>query len=129
MSTTPLPPGTPTRKLTSARSAGPSVLSQIISATTFFAALLGLWEYGSRALWWNPVLIPAPSDIGKYIVQAVADGELLSACWVTLKRLLLGYLIGIAIGIPLGLLTSRFKFANNTLGFVALGLQTLPSVC
>ncbi len=106
-----------------------SALVQIISAVAFFAVLIGLWEFGSRSQWWNPVLIPAPSDIGKYIAHSFADGELLTACGVTMKRLIYGYLIGIALGIPLGLLTAKFKFASNTLGVTALGLQTLPSVC
>ena len=108
---------------------GGSAWTGIIAAVAFFAFLIGVWEYGSRALWWKPNLIPSPLDIWKYIVEKGSDGELLSACWVTLKRLLIGYVIGIALGIPLGLLTARFKFVNNTLGVVALGLQTLPSVC
>jgi hypothetical protein len=38
-------------------------------------------------------------------------------------------MIGIAAGLPLGLLTARFKLCEDTLGALALGLQTLPSVC
>jgi NitT/TauT family transport system permease protein len=68
-------------------------------------------------------------EIGKFVVEKTSDGELLAACGVTLQRLLIGYFIGIILGIPLGLLNARFKFVNNTLGVVALGLQTLPSVC
>ena len=48
---------------------------------------------------------------------------------VTLKRLLVGYAIGIVIGIPLGLMTSTSQFFQDTIGALALGLQTLPSVC
>ena len=46
-----------------------------------------------------------------------------------MRRLLTGYMIGIAAGLPLGLLTARFKLCEDTLGVLALGLQTLPSVC
>src|SRR6202166_3101674 len=48
---------------------------------------------------------------------------------VTMRRLLAGYVIGIAGGLPLGLLTARFKYFEDTIGALALGLQTLPSVC
>ena len=34
-----------------------------------------------------------------------------------------------SLGIPLGLLTARFKLFSDTIGVLALGLQTLPSVC
>ena len=33
------------------------------------------------------------------------------------------------LGLPLGLLIARFRFCEDTLGLLALGLQTLPSVC
>jgi len=33
------------------------------------------------------------------------------------------------VGLPLGLLNARFKLLEDTLGVLALGLQTLPSVC
>ena len=48
---------------------------------------------------------------------------------VTLQRLLIGYAIGIVIGLPLGLLTSTSDYFQDTVGALALGLQTLPSVC
>jgi ABC-type nitrate/sulfonate/bicarbonate transport system permease component len=48
---------------------------------------------------------------------------------VTLRRLFLGYALGLAIGLPLGLLSSKSEFVEDTLGVLALGLQTLPSVC
>ena len=46
-----------------------------------------------------------------------------------MRRLLIGYVIGIVVGLPLGLLTARWKFCEDTIGVLALGLQTLPSVC
>ena len=46
-----------------------------------------------------------------------------------MKRLLAGYFIGICVGLPVGLLTARFRFLQDTLGLLALGLQGLPSVC
>ena len=48
---------------------------------------------------------------------------------MTLERLLLGYAIGVLIGLPLGLITSTSDIFQDTFGALALGLQTLPSVC
>lgn len=95
----------------------------------FFLTLLAAWELAARYAGVSAVLLPAPSAVGQYLVQALSHGELLSAAWVTLKRLAAGYFLGLTLGIPLGLLSARFIFARNTLGVVALGLQTLPSVC
>src|SRR5438046_5223885 len=46
-----------------------------------------------------------------------------------MRRLLIGYFIGIVVGLPLGLLIARWNLLRDTLGTTALGLQTLPSVC
>ncbi|MBP7373166.1 MAG: ABC transporter permease [Opitutaceae bacterium] len=91
--------------------------------------LVLIWEALCRARVWSPVLVPSPSSVGLYLWSSLADGTLLGAAVVTLRRLFFGYLFGIALGLPLGLLTARFKLLNDTLGLVSLGLQTLPSVC
>ena len=98
-------------------------------ALAFFAALLVLWELFVRARVWSPVLVPSPLSVAGYLGESLADGTLLSALLVTLRRLVLGYAVGIALGIPLGLLTARFRSLEDTLGLLALGLQALPSVC
>jgi len=78
---------------------------------------------------WSPVLLPDPADVWEYLVSAVQDGTLLQAACVTIRRLFVGYFVGIVLGIPIGLLTARFRLVEDTVGVMALGLQTLPSVC
>ena len=100
-----------------------------LPAVLIFAALIGLWEYAAKYADVSAVLFPAPSEVWSYLVGAAKSGQLFSTTFVTLRRLAVGYLIGIGLGIPLGMLTARFKLAHLTLGVIALGLQTLPSVC
>lgn len=104
-------------------------MKRFLRSFAFFAVIVALWEAASRAGWWSPVLVPSPLSIGQYLWTSTLDGTLLSAGWVTMKRLMIGYIIGLLLGIPLGLLTARFRFAEDTIGVLALGLQTLPSVC
>lgn len=91
--------------------------------------VIAIWEVLCRIEIWPPVLVPSPMQVGHYLWSALIDGTLASASLVTMKRLLLGYCCGVALGLPLGLLTARFRILADTLGTVALGLQTLPSVC
>jgi NitT/TauT family transport system permease protein len=98
-------------------------------AAAFFAALLAAWHLLAASGRWSPVLLPAPLDVARYLVGAAGDGTLAEAALVTGRRLGVGYLLGICLGLPLGCLTSRFRACADTLGVVALGLQTLPSVC
>jgi len=98
-------------------------------ALLFFVVLTLGWEGLVRAGVWSPVLVPSPLTVAQYLWEALLDGTLVGATGVTLKRLLLGYLFGLALGLPLGLLTARFRLLADTLGLLALGLQALPSVC
>src|SRR4051812_38217160 len=94
-----------------------------------FVVLIGVWEAAFRARLWNPVLMPSPIAVARYLVEATLDSTLPGAIVVTMKRLVSGYLFGLVLGLPLGLLTARFKIVEDSLGMIALGLQTLPSVC
>ena len=104
-------------------------MKRVAVAGLFFLALLLIWQGMVSSGHWSPVLLPSPWSVVEYLRGALADGTLVDATVVTLRRLLLGYAIGILIGLPLGLLTSSFTFAEDTVGVLALGLQTLPSVC
>ena len=104
-------------------------MKRFLLAAAFFAVLVLLWEAGYRAKLWSPVLLPSPRQVVSYLEGAVADGTLATATVITMRRLLVGYLIGVIIGLPLGLLTARWKLFGDTIGTLALGLQTLPSVC
>jgi len=104
-------------------------MKRALISTVFFASLIGLWEVLARSGWGSPVMFPPPSNVAVYIWQALRDGTLASATLVTVWRLFLGYGLGLLIGIPLGLLIARFKVWQDTVGLLALGMQTLPSVC
>jgi NitT/TauT family transport system permease protein len=104
-------------------------MKRFLLAAAFFAALVLLWEAAYRARIWSPVLLPSPRQVVTYLEGAVADGTLATATVITMRRLLIGYFIGLVVGLPLGLLTARWKLFGDTLGTMSLGLQTLPSVC
>src|SRR5438477_11377015 len=104
-------------------------MRRALLAVLFFVALIVIWAAIVHAEIWSPILLPSPKSVAEYLGGAFRDGTLLQATAVTLRRLLLGYFIGLAIGLPLGLLTASSTFVEDTIGVLALGLQTLPSVC
>lgn len=95
----------------------------------FFATLAIAWQCAVKSGRWSPVLLPGPASVAQYIYHSAQDGSLLQASLVTMRRLAIGCIIGFVLGLPLGMITARFKAASDTLGVLALGLQTLPSVC
>jgi NitT/TauT family transport system permease protein len=104
-------------------------MRRALIASLFFIALVAAWQAMILSGRWSPVLLPSPASVADYLWTSLGDGTLLQATVVTLRRLLIGYAIGLAIGLPLGLLSSRLQFVEDTVGVMALGLQTLPSVC
>ena len=106
-------------------------MRRALLATLFFLVLIAIWHFLVRAGLYSagPVALTSEMSLNTQI-GAARDG---TSCFklrgVTVRRLLVGYFIGIMIGLPLGLFTSAFKFVEDTIGVMALGLQTLPSVC
>ena len=104
-------------------------LKQRLAALAFFVLALLIWHCLAESGIWPRYVLPSPVDAMRYLYGVLQDGSLLAAALVTVRRLLVGYGLGIFIGLPLGLITARWKICDLTLGVVALGLQTLPSVC
>ncbi|TIO05585.1 ABC transporter permease [Mesorhizobium sp.] len=104
-------------------------MKRIVVSLLFFIALLAIWGIAASSGRWSPVLFPSPWSVAEYLRGALLDGTLVEAIYVTMKRLLVGYAIGLLIGLPLGLLVSSSQMLEDTVGALALGLQTLPSVC
>lgn len=95
----------------------------------FFLVLIAIWQILTSIGELSHELIPSPLEVVHYLINATLDGTLPIAIFVTIDRLFEGYLAGIIVGIPLGFLNARYQLFEDTLGIVALGLQTLPSIC
>lgn len=104
-------------------------MKRAVIVIVFFGFLLLIWQVATASGRWSPVLLPPPRAVADYLWESLRDGTLIDASRVTLQRLLIGYAIGIAIGLPLGLACSTSQYMEDTVGALALGLQTLPSVC
>ncbi|MCF4140985.1 ABC transporter permease [Streptomyces sp. Tue 6430] len=76
----------------------------------------------------DPAKLPSPSDVGAEFQDAWLEGKLLGYIWTSVSRGLLGFLLALAIGTPLGLLVARVRFVRAAIGPVLSGLQSLPSV-
>lgn len=105
------------------------MIARWLAASLFFLLLVVAWYLAVEARMWSPLLLPSPISVFEYLRFAAEDGTLLEATWVTVKRLLIGYGLGMLAGLPLGLLTASSRWCQDTIGVLALGLQTLPSVC
>lgn len=102
---------------------------RVIRSLVFFVALVAFWALLSSRHIWDETLFPSPQKVGAALWHGIADRSLLIATGVSLRRLLLGYAISLLIGLPLGVLLARKQWAEDTLGLLVMGLQSLPSIC
>jgi sulfonate transport system permease protein len=90
--------------------------------------ILLVWEVGGRRQWWQPNLLPTPSDIGEYIVSSMGDGSLPSHIEATLGRLGVGFLLGLAAALAIGSLTGFSPLASRLVDPLIQGLRAIPSL-
>jgi putative hydroxymethylpyrimidine transport system permease protein len=96
-------------------------------AALFTLFLLGLWELLVRAAHVPEYLLPAPSQI----VVALKDdwsSILGPATWVTLREVLIGFLIAAVAGIGLAIVLHLFGPLRRAIYPLLIGSQTIPIV-
>ena len=89
-------------------------------------AVLLVWEAGVRIGGVPAYLLPPPSAIAARIVK---DYRLLATHMsVTAGEIMAGYLLAIAISIPLAAVLAQFRFVENALYPILVASQTVPKV-
>ena len=109
-------------------------LKKIAGNLLFFAALVVMWQllYTAACDWFSwakPYAIPSPAGVLDCLARLASNGTLWAAITSSLIRVLIGFVISIAIGIVLGALIVRFRYLEQNLKPLILGVQTLPSIC
>ncbi|MGW1194894.1 ABC transporter permease [Streptomyces sp. NPDC002536] len=96
------------------------------------AAVLGAWEVLARTEVIDPFNFSMPSRIWDRIVQwtthGTAQGSLGEQIWYTLQEALLGWGIGVAGGVVLGIVLGRIRFLADVLGPYIKVLNALPRI-
>jgi ABC-type nitrate/sulfonate/bicarbonate transport system permease component len=77
--------------------------------------LLILWEVAVRLEWLNPRLIAPPSIVFVELWHLISTGELFAALFVSLARVVAGFLIACVIGILLGALMARVRVIETAI--------------
>lgn len=91
-----------------------------------FVLLIVLWDVATRVFDWEPWLVPPPGDVA----EAMWDYRdlLPEHTWVTVWESLAGFLLAIAIGIPLGGLIAYSRVMELTVYPILLGLNAVPKI-
>ncbi|MER7660786.1 MULTISPECIES: ABC transporter permease [unclassified Streptomyces] len=104
------------------------LLKKVLPPLTAVALVIVVWQVLVWAKVTDEGSLPAPSAVWNSVSDLWLQGSLLEIVWTSISRGLLGFLLALAIGTPLGLLVARVKFVRAAIGPILSGLQSLPSV-
>lgn len=109
-------------------------LFTVLRTVCVIAAVLLLWQLIYFVLVETLALMkayvfPSPLGVLNSFKKLVLNGTLLFGIIQSMKRILVGYVISVAIGMITGMLIARFDTLSKFVRPVVLGIQTLPSVC
>src|SRR5512144_1658616 len=82
----------------------------------FFLLLVAAWEALFRAGVWPPYLFPSPSGVARTLLRGFENRTFLIGIAISMRRLLVGFLVSAALGTLLGLALGRVRILEETLG-------------
>ena len=92
------------------------------------AALLLVWQLLSWAGLLDPRFIPSPIGIGKAAYAMLRSGELPQNIWVSLIRILAGFVIGAVPGILIGLAMGVSRWVRAAVDPLVAALFPIPKI-
>lgn len=87
-----------------------------------------IWEVIYRLGFWPPFLLPSPYQVGQTLWYGVADFSLVIAVLASFQRLIIGYVLAVVLGTLLGVALAKVRWLDDTVGFLILSVQTVPSI-
>ncbi len=104
-------------------------MKHVARQVIFYGALIGIWALLAKLKIWPPYIFPTPGGVVDALLAGFKDHSFWIAIGVSMKRMMLGYGISVALGMVLGLGVGSNKFLEETVGGLLVSLQSLPSIC
>lgn len=92
------------------------------------AAVLVLWELLVRLNGIQPIYLPAPSSILRYLVAMLMDGSLIYHLSITFMRIMAGFLVAAASGILVGVVMGMSPMAARIIDPWIAAFYPLPKI-
>jgi NitT/TauT family transport system permease protein len=88
--------------------------------------LAGLWEIAGRT--GNAQLLPPISKVMGAWFELLSSGQLFQALGISLQALVIGFVLSVSLGVPLGLLMGRYRRIESFLDIYMTALLTVPMI-
>ena len=74
----------------------------------------------------SPALLPSPLEVIQSFPALAADGALVTAVVATLRRVLAGFLLAVAVGVPLGMASGAWRALGAFLAPIVMVARNIP---
>lgn len=79
------------------------------------SALIGLLVWQALAVHYGPSLVASPATTLESAIELTRDGRLPESVLISAQRIMIGWLLGIVVGAPVGLLMGRVRWVRQLL--------------
>ena len=104
----------------------------IVYSVGAIVLLLLLWYVGSRSSLIKPGYLPTPEELGNTFVDLVQNGYQGQPLWkhigISLFRTLVGFIAGVALGVPVGLLSGYSQRAGAMISPIMAFIRPIPPI-
>lgn len=92
------------------------------------AIVFGIWQFCWSMGWISPLFFSGPSAIAKRFVEMVASGELQHHALYSGRSFLIGFLMAVAVGVPLGVAIGWYRRLNLALNPLINAFYATPRI-
>ncbi|HYF18207.1 MAG TPA: ABC transporter permease [Ramlibacter sp.] len=92
------------------------------------AAVVGLWQLAWSGGWISPLFFSGPSAIARKFVELLSTGELQSNALYSGRSFLVGFLLAVAFGVPMGILVGWYRRLNLALNPLINAFYATPRI-
>jgi ABC-type nitrate/sulfonate/bicarbonate transport system permease component len=89
--------------------------------------LLAVWFLVTLTEAVDPFFLPSPAKVGRHLAELLATASTYGHLWSTFYRMLVGYLLAVAIGVPLGVALGYWEDIYESLEFIIDFFRSFPA--
>ena len=98
----------------------------LLLAILSFVVIIALWTLASVTGAVDEIFLPNPAKVIQYYISAIQDGSLWENTRISLYRILLGFVIAVVLGIPVGILMGTFQKAEAVIRPLCEFIRYMP---
>ncbi len=103
-----------------------SKIARAVSLVGFFVGWQLITVFNDMNGWFNPKFLPSPLSVISTFIGYVQNGTIWEHIWVSFYRTMLGFALGVAVALILGILISSVKWFDNLVSPVLNMIGPIP---